>query len=147
MIEETKAAVGSATDRAKQAANGAQSEAKEAASGMTAAVRKVLLASVGAMALTKDEIEDFVGKLVERGEIAEQDGRKLLKDVMARRREHAEEAQEEVEAQVAKTESMIDQRIEGILARLNVPTKTDIDTLSEKISALAEKVDSLKNAS
>ena len=42
---------------------------------MVAMVRKVLQAGVGAFALTKDEVEDFVSKLVERGEIAEQDGR------------------------------------------------------------------------
>ncbi|HEX9115766.1 MAG TPA: poly(hydroxyalkanoate) granule-associated protein, partial [Anaerolineae bacterium] len=45
-------------------------------------VRKVLLASIGAVALAQDEVEDFVNKLVDRGQIAEKDGRKLIKDVM-----------------------------------------------------------------
>lgn len=129
-------------------------------SGLVAMVRKVLQASVGAFALTKDEVEDFVGKLVERGEIAEQDGRRLVREVMARRRGEAEDAaakmqeetrsqfsklQEETEKQFAKAETMIDQRIEGILGRLNIPTKHDIDLLSQKIALLAEKVDALKN--
>ncbi|NIV98032.1 poly(hydroxyalkanoate) granule-associated protein, partial [Candidatus Saccharibacteria bacterium] len=35
------------------------------------ATRKVLLASVGAVALAQDEAEDFVNKLIERGQIAE----------------------------------------------------------------------------
>ena len=44
--------------------------------------RKVLLAGVGAVALAQDEIEEFVNKLVERGEIAEKDGRKLIRDLI-----------------------------------------------------------------
>jgi hypothetical protein len=41
--------------------------------------RKVLLAGVGAAVLAQDEISDFVDRLVERGEIAEQDARNLSK--------------------------------------------------------------------
>ena len=43
-------------------------------------VRKVLLASIGAVALTQEEVEKVVNKLIERGEIAEKDGRKLIND-------------------------------------------------------------------
>lgn len=144
MAEETVSAE-KMTDRAKKVASDAQSVATETATSMTAAVRRVLLAAVGAVALTKDEIEDFVGKLVERGEIAEQDGRKLVKDVLARRHVETEKVTEQVGEQFEKAETMIDQRIESVLARLNVPTKSDIDALTKKISELAEKVDALKN--
>jgi len=126
-----------------------QETSEQATAGMVAAVRRVLMAGVGVVALTKDEIEDFVGKLIERGEIAEQDGRRLVSEVLHRRRdkagEVADKVQEETEKQVMRAESMLDQRIESILGRLNVPTKGDIDSLSEKISLLAEKVDALKN--
>lgn len=133
---------------------------KEGGMSMVAMVRKVLQAGVGAFALTKDEVEDFVSKLVERGEIAEQDGRRLVREVLARRRGDAEDAatkvqeetrsrfgeiQDETKQQIAKAETMIDQRIEGILGRLNIPTKHDIDLLSQKIALLAEKVDALKD--
>ena len=135
-------------------------ETKDGGLSMVAMVRKVLQAGVGAFALTKDEVEDFVAKLVERGEIAEQDGRRLVREVLSRRRGEAEEAaskvqeetrsqfgkiQDETEKQIAKAETMIDQRIEGILGRLNIPSKHDIDLLSQKIALLAEKVDALKN--
>ncbi len=122
---------------------------KQDVTGMVSAVRRVLMAGVGVVALTKDEIEDFVGKLIERGEIAEQDGRRLITEVLHRRRDKTEETmekmQDETEKQVVRAESMLDQRIENILSRLNVPSKGDIDLLSEKISLLAEKVDALRN--
>ncbi len=97
------------------------------------AARKVLLAGIGAVALAQEEIEDFVSKLVERGEIAEKDGKKLVREVMDRRKKETEKAEDE-----------FSKRIEDILDRMNVPTKADIELLSEKISALSKKVDELK---
>lgn len=145
MANETMTAEAMA-DRAKKMANNVQAEMKDSATSMTTLARKVLLASVGAVALTKDEIEQFVSRLVERGEIAEQDGRKMVKDVLARRRAQTEQAEEEVEKQMEKAENVLDERIEAMLTRLNVPTKNDIDTLSQKITALSAKVDALKDA-
>lgn len=99
--------------------------------------RKVLLASIGAVALAQEEVEDFVNRLVERGELAEKDGRKLINDVMERRKEKAKEARQEAKGEV-------DERIEKMLERMNVPTKSDIDALSQKVSRLSKKVDELK---
>lgn len=98
-------------------------------------VRKVLLAGVGAVALAQDEVEDFVNRLVERGQIAEQDGRKLLRDVTERRRKTTEKAEES-----------LDKRVEDLLSRMNVPTKADVEALSTKITVLTKKVDELKKA-
>jgi poly(hydroxyalkanoate) granule-associated protein len=97
------------------------------------AVRKVLLASIGAVALAQDEIEDFVNKLVERGEIAEKEGKALVKDLMEKRKKQTERAEKEV-----------DDRIEDLFRRMNVPTKRDIEDLSAKITELTQKVDELQ---
>src|SRR5277367_2895346 len=50
-------------------------------------VRKVALASVGAVVLAQEEVEDFVGKLVQKGELAEKDGKILVKDVLEKRKQ------------------------------------------------------------
>jgi len=97
------------------------------------AARKVLLAGIGAVALAQEELEDFVDRLVEKGEIAEKDGKKLVREIMDRRKKQTEKAED----QVAK-------RVEEILDRMNVPTKADIEALGDKIAALAKKVDELK---
>lgn len=99
------------------------------------AARKVVLASIGAVALAQEEIEDFINKLVERGEIAEKDGKKLMHEVMDKRKKGAEKAEDEVS-----------KRVETILDQMNVPSKADIDALGDKISALSKKVDELKKA-
>ena len=99
------------------------------------ATRKVLLAGIGAIVLAQEEIEDFVNRLVERGEIAEKDGKKLVREMMDKRKKGT-----------AKAEDEFNKRIEEILKRMNVPTKADIDVLSEKILALTKKVDELKKS-
>ena len=104
---------------------------------MVEMARKVLLAGVGAVTLAQDEVEAFVNRLIERGEIAEKDGRKLINDVMDRRRKQMEETQ-------TKAKESLDGRVEAILHRMNIPTKSDIEALSEKIAALTKKVDRLK---
>lgn len=98
-------------------------------------VRKVLLAGIGAVALGKEEIEDFVDRLVERGEIAEKDGRKLVREVMERRKKEARKAEDE-----------LNKNVESVLDKMNVPSKADIEALSEKITALSKKIDELKKS-
>jgi len=107
-------------------------EAKAEHSPLLSAARRVLLAGVGAVALAQDEIEDFVNRLVERGEIAEQDGKKLIREVLARRRHIFE-----------KKESELARRVEAMLERMKVPTKADIEALNEKIAALTQKIEDL----
>lgn len=99
------------------------------------AARKVLLAGIGVMSLAQDEIEDFVDRMIDRGEIAEQEGKKLVREVMDKRKMSRQQVEEEVS-----------KRVEKILDRMNIPTKADIDVLSEKIAALSKKVDELKKS-
>lgn len=99
--------------------------------------RKMLLASIGAMSLAQDEIEDYVNKLVERGEIAEKDGRKLVREMLDKRKERAQKAQDEMNEHVQKA-----------LKHFNIPTKADMDALNDKITNLMKKIDQLnKNQS
>ncbi len=120
---------------AKEATKAPEEAAKEP-NPLFDAVHKVLLASIGAVALAQDEMEDFVNKLVERGELAEKEGRDLLRDVMQRRKKDAKKAEEEV-----------DKRMSELVDRLKIPSKTDVDGLSAKIDELSKKVDELSKKS
>jgi len=109
--------------------------AGEERSGLMESMRRVLLASIGVVAVTKEELGEFIDKMVERGEIAEQEGKKLYAELMDKRKKKTGEAEE-----IAGT------RMREMLDHMDVPTKADIDVLSEKISALSKKVDELKKA-
>jgi poly(hydroxyalkanoate) granule-associated protein len=96
------------------------------------AARRILLAGIGAIAISHDEIEEFIDKLVERGEIARKDKESLMKEIRERRKKyfHSEE-------------NLIQKRMDKFFEHFNVPAKKDIDDLSEKISALEKKIDEL----
>ncbi|MGW8143878.1 MAG: phasin family protein [Anaerolineales bacterium] len=98
-------------------------------------LRRVLLASVGVVALTIEEVGDLVDKLVERGEIAEQEGKKLIVEIKEKRKKKTDEA-----------EDMASTRVREALGRMDIPTKSDIDELSKKITTLSKKIDELKKA-
>ena len=97
--------------------------------------RKILLAAIGAAALAQDEMKDFVDKLVERGEIAEKDGKKLMKEMREKRRKR-----------FGRFEEMSHNHIQEALDRMNVPSKKDVDALNTKISELTRKIEELKKA-
>lgn len=100
---------------------------------LTEMARKVMLATIGAVALAQEEAEAFIKKLIDRGEIAEKDGRKMVDDLKEKRQKKSKNAEDEMESRVSK-----------ILERTGVPTKSDINALSDKITALTAKIDELK---
>ena len=103
--------------------------------GILESLRRVLLASVGVVSLTIEEIGELVDKLVERGEIAEQEGKKLVIEIKEKRKKKTDEA-----------EDMASRRMREMMDKMDVPTKSDIEDLSAKISTLSKKVDELKKA-
>jgi polyhydroxyalkanoate synthesis regulator phasin len=109
-------------------------QAKEAAveeqTKLQEALHRVMLAAVGTVGLVQDELEHFVNKAVERGEIAEKEARKTVRDVSEKRK---------------GAEKEVDKRFEDMLVKLNIPTKTDITELNDKIADLTKKVEALKN--
>ncbi len=105
----------------------------EEGKSLTEMARKVMLATIGAVALAQEEAEAFIKKLIDRGEIAEKDGRKMMDDLKDKRKKKTKEAEDE-----------LDSRVSQILERTGVPTKSDIDALSDKITALTKKIDELK---
>ena len=100
-------------------------------------IRRVLLAGVGAVSLAQDEAEKFVHKLIEKGEIAEKDGRSLLTELADKRKERAQESGKRVSDELEK-------RMESLLNRMNIPTKADIEQLSSKVAELSKKIEALK---
>jgi poly(hydroxyalkanoate) granule-associated protein len=96
-------------------------------------LRRLFLASIGAAVVAQEEIETLVNKLVERGEIAEKDGKTLIHEMMDKRR-----------TKTADVTVEINKNVENVLARMNIPTKADVEALGQKINALSRKVDDLK---
>ena len=107
-------------------------------------VRRVYLASIGALSMAWDETEEMFNKLVDEGETAEKNGRQWFKRVAKESKETQEKVAGPVEERLEKGQDRVEQTVEKVLARLNVPTKADIDRLSRQIAELSQKVEELK---
>ncbi|WP_022756556.1 phasin family protein [Butyrivibrio fibrisolvens] len=57
---------------------------------ITDGLKKLLLASVGAVALTAEKAEELVGTLVEKGELTVEQGKELNKELKRTYKEHKE---------------------------------------------------------
>lgn len=95
--------------------------------------RRILLATIGVIALAQDEVEQFINRLVDRGEIAEKEGKQLVKEMMEKRKER----QKKIQAELNK-------RFSDAMERLDLPKKKDIEELSAKLAELTRKVEELK---
>lgn len=89
--------------------------------------RKLMLAAIGTATLAQDEMENFFNRMVERGEIAESDAHKLIREVMDRR----EKLEKEKHAQ--------DQKAHPAAA-----TKADVDALTARIAELTRQIEEMK---
>ncbi len=95
--------------------------------------RRMMLAGIGAVALKHDEIEEFIDKLVERGELARKDGEELMKEMRERHKKHSEGE--------GRHKHMAE-----FMDRFTVPTRKDFDELYEKLAALEKKIDELNKS-
>lgn len=104
------------------------SQEKNKRSGLMDLSRKVLLAGIGAAVLAQEEIENFVEKLQEKGEIAEQDARNLIKEM--RERKEKIELERNLQEEIDYTKSA---------------SKKDLDELTAKVEELTRLVKDLKS--
>lgn len=119
------------------------------------AARKVLLAGIGAVVVASEsaeksinrfleDAEHFVEKLIERGEIAEKDGRQLINEMVEKRRATAQEAADKAREGAKNAEATLSSRVDELVTRISVPTREDIQALTQKVNLLNRKVEQLK---
>ena len=135
---------------------------------------RILTTSLGAIALSIEETNAFIERLVERGEVAEHDLTAMIDEVSAQiaargkslvqrspllvesaptnRSDDAAETLStpsvaESAAMPERSPALLGDRVESILGRLNVPTRSDIENLTSKIEVLSGKVLLLRSKS
>ncbi len=118
-------------------------QSKGASAAWTKQIRKVLLAGVGAVVLAQEEVEDFVEKLVKKGEVAEKDGKKLLSDILDKQNKAVSSVTKTVKSEVVSLEHELQGRIETMLHKVKLASKKDVDKLASKIDSLSKVVDRL----
>ncbi len=92
-----------------------------------------VLVGLGAVAVSKEKTETMMDRLVEKGEVAAKDLQKMWHDLFNQGKEDVTKAEE-------KLEGMVDQRITAVMQRMNIPSKSDLEGLNDKVGALTAKV-------
>src|SRR4051812_34420216 len=151
VVEKASAMTEQAALEATSAAKNGTSQAKSTTLKITRIrlpkpVRQAYLASLGAVSLAQDESGAFFNKLVKQGVEAEKEGRQWLRHANKRTQDRATKATGRVEESVEAATDRVEQTVDRVLAKLNVPSKSDIERLSTKITDLSLKVDELTDA-
>ena len=90
----------------------------------------ILLAGIGAISLAQDEVNTFFDRLVERGELAESDARKLAREMMERREKLEKEHRQRGPESKAVASA----------------TKADIDALNARVAELTRQIEELRKS-
>jgi len=109
----------------------AQQTVEEQGARISGAAEKLVLASIGAVALAQETVESLLKRMITRGEQFQADARKRANAYRGKRR------------------LMIGPRMREVDTTLNVadlPSKADVLALQDQIAALSAKVDHLSAA-
>ena len=103
--------------------------------GLSDLLRRIVLASVGAAAVGKDELDEFVRRAREQGDITSADAQKLK-----------EKLTESFKRVPGEWEDAIDRSIRAALRRLDIPDRSEISRLQDAIDRLTTKIERMQRA-
>lgn len=126
------------TDQTKEA-----SRTESLQNELTKRGRDVWLAGLGALATVEEEGSKLFTRLVDRGKEFEEERREELKAAGEKAREQRDEALAQIEEAGEETQSMLMDTVNTALERFGVPTRTEVDRLSNKVEKLSKQVDTL----
>jgi len=94
--------------------------------------RKMFLASLGMLSLTKERANKIAQELIKRGELSQSESKEFVVDLLDR-------AEKEKDRLIEKIKPEIDKSIE----KMNFASKKCVDNLEKKIDELGNKIDQL----
>ena len=95
---------------------------------MANVVEKILLAGLGAFALSEKRTKELIEELVKRGEVKAKDGEEIIKEFLKKAKQSKTEIEDKVKAEIKKA-----------LPKMNIATQDDIKRLEKKINDLTKK--------
>lgn len=91
-------------------------------------IKKALSLGLGTLLVSKDKIEDIVNELVKDGDLGQEEGKKLVNELV----DKGEESLNELEGKIEKI-------VRGVMEKLNLPSRKELDELKSEIEQLKEK--------
>jgi len=88
-------------------------------------LKKGVLTGIGIGLMTKEKVEELGRKLAGEAKLSEAEGRELLAELL----DQSEKAK-------ANLEEMLEKRVEVVLNKMNIATRTDLTCLEERLAKL-----------
>jgi len=91
--------------------------------------QKALHLSIGAVALTKDEVSELLTRMVERGEIAEADIQKTVNELVERIRARGQATDAELQEFAQKATVVLRENLRTLLEQVKLPGGANLEEL------------------
>lgn len=85
-------------------------------------LKKSFFAGIGALALTEEKVHEVIDEFVQKGELNQQEGESLLKEL-----------QKAIDENKAKFTAMIDEQVKSVMDELNLVTKDDLTEMEKNL--------------
>lgn len=92
-------------------------------------IKDLVNLSLGAAVVTKKKAEEVVKELVKKGDIGQDEGKKLIDSLIKK----GEKSKKEIEATIEKT-------VKNLIKKINMPTRQEVNSLKSEIKQLKEKL-------
>jgi polyhydroxyalkanoate synthesis regulator phasin len=92
--------------------------------------KRGFLATVGALSISREKIQEMVDQLVERGELTRDEGKQLVDKLIKRGQEERETMRD-----------LVHQEVQKVVSELDIATRKDLQALNKKLDALLKKLD------
>ncbi len=100
-------------------------------------LQRIFMAGVGAVSMACEESDKIIQQFVERGEEFQKENPNMLGNL-------AQQVQNVVQsAQDANTNENVQTALSQLLANLNIPSKSDIESLNTRIEQLAKTIEEM----
>jgi len=108
--------------------------------------REVWLAGLGALATVEEEGSKLFNRLVDRGQEFEEERKDEIEDVSEKARKQRNEALAQIEEAGEETRTLLTNTVNRALERFGVPTRSEVDRITERVETLSRQVDELTEA-
>jgi len=88
---------------------------------MISALKKLYLAGLGAITLTKEKAEELVDELVKKGQVKAEEKKSFIESILKAAEEKRKETQEFIKKEIQK-----------VLKSMEIPTKKDVENIVKK---------------
>ncbi len=92
-------------------------------------LKKATLMGIGITSMTKDKIEGLAKEIVAEGKLSEEEGKKLVEDML----KQADEARNELESRVEKL-------VKSHLEKLDIQSRAEVEKLKARIKKLETQI-------